>query len=236
MYDSDSFSGKANNNFGGNLPLFDKKQAYELPRAHRRSLDAKAMEEIAGVRFITQLQNAYLLYEDAEGLIIVDQHAMHERINYDKLKNNLSEKTPSIQQLFIPLQFDIPVQYSDHFAEIVNILTNVGFEIEELSGNSFQIRAIPKLFQKINFEKVWADLLEELITDKKISSIDRLIDETLHSVACRSSIMFNDTIYPEEAIALWIQSENIPIETSCPHGRPTKFRITFEDLNKHFLR
>lgn len=229
----DAFGSAATGAFGGTS--YDKKNAYMLPRQHRES----TLETTTGVRYIAQLQQSYLLYEDQEGLVVVDQHALHERINYDRLKANLAAKKPEKQQLFIPLHFDIPLTYTSLFEKIISILTDIGFEIEELSGNSFQMRAIPKMFQNINFEKLWPDLLEELLEETsgmKAPSLERIVDETLHSIACRSSIMFHDTMYPEEAIRLWERSEQIPIETSCPHGRPTKFRITFSDLNKYFLR
>lgn len=191
---------------------------------------------ISDVRFLAQIKQSYLLFEDSKGLVIVDQHAMHERINYEKLKENRTRKTPHKQQLLIPLVFDVPPTHAPLFTEIISILTDTGFDIESLSGNSFQIRSIPDIFKKVSFESCWQDILEDLTELKKPEHIERLVDETLHRIACRSSIMFNDPVSPQEAIALWEHSMEIDVDSSCPHGRPTKFRLSYTELEKFFLR
>jgi DNA mismatch repair protein MutL len=176
------------------------------------------------------------VFEDEQGLLIVDQHAMHERINYEKLKRNLADASPAKQQLLLPIVFTIPVKDAPKFEQIIEILQKAGFEIEPLSGSSFQIRSIPVVFQKIQFEKVWDDILEDLSEFGTLDSMHKLIDETLHTVACRSSIMFNDFVTPTEALELLKLSEVLAIDASCPHGRPTKFRLDYNELEKYFLR
>ncbi len=175
----------------------------------------------------------YLIYEEDDIVYFVDQHAAHERINYDKLKKNLSGKTS--QELLVPVVVNIPFDLRDVFSQYSDLLEDVGFEIEWFGEGSLVLRAVPGVKGAVDWKKLVVELLEVLKVKGRGSEKD-IMNELLKTMACRMSIKAGDKITYDEAIELWRQLMETDKPFTCPHGRPIVVKFTRSDFEKMFKR
>ena len=175
---------------------------------------------------------AGLSVEKDENLYIIDQHAAHERILYDKLTKNGSEYA---QPLLIPYIYYASAQEFDFITEIIPTLSNIGFDIEEFSNDSFKVSAVPEALTDINFDEFFKDITRDFVR-VNLSEKD-LLKEKLMQRACKSAIKGGDVLNNAQIGALlksFKDSENKPLQ--CPHGRPTVIKFSKTDFEKWFKR
>lgn len=183
-------------------------------------------------KVIGQVFATYLLVEKYENLYIIDQHAAHERILYDKLTKNGSEYA---QPLLIPYIYYASAQEFDFITEIIPTLANIGFDIEEFSNDSFKVSAVPEALTDINFDEFFKDITRDFVR-VNLSEKD-LLKEKLMQRACKSAIKGGDVLNNAQIGALlksFKDSENKPLQ--CPHGRPTVIKFSKTDFEKWFKR
>lgn len=183
-------------------------------------------------KVIGQVFATYLLVEKDENLYIIDQHAAHERILYDKLTKNGSEYA---QPLLIPYIYYASAQEFDFITEIIPTLSNIGFDIEEFSNDSFKVSAVPEALTDINFDEFFKDVTRDFVR-VNLSEKD-LLKEKLMQRACKSAIKGGDVLNNAQIGALlksFKDSENKPLQ--CPHGRPTVIKFSKTDFEKWFKR
>lgn len=183
-------------------------------------------------KVIGQVFATYLLVEKDENLYIIDQHAAHERILYDKLTKNGSEYA---QPLLIPYIYYASAQEFDFITEIIPTLSNIGFDIEEFSNDSFKVSAVPEALTDINFDEFFKDITRDFVR-VNLSEKD-LLKEKLMQRACKSAIKGGDVLNNAQIGALlksFKDSENKPLQ--CPHGRPTVIKFSKTDFEKWFKR
>lgn len=183
-------------------------------------------------KVIGQVFATYLLVEKDENLYIIDQHAAHERILYDKLTKNGSEYA---QPLLIPYIYYASAQEFDFITEIIPTLSNIGFDIEEFSNDSFKVSAVPEALTDINFDEFFKDITRDFVRIN-LSEKD-LLKEKLMQRACKSAIKGGDVLNNAQIGALlksFKDSENKPLQ--CPHGRPTVIKFSKTDFEKWFKR
>lgn len=184
--------------------------------------------------FIGYLFNLFLLYEIDENLILVDQHACHERLNYDKLVNEFNSNGEIAKQnLLIPFIFDVNINEKVYLEGILKTLNSIGFEIEEYGNNSFRINAVPYVLQSINLKEFLDDVLS--LNKVNITSLD-LIKDKLMQKACKASIKAGDELSNEsiEKLLSEILSGNKVLQ--CPHGRPIFVKVSRNEIEKWFKR
>ena len=183
-------------------------------------------------KVIGQVFATYLLVEKDENLYIIDQHAAHERILYDKLTKNGSEYE---QPLLIPYIYYASAQEFDFITEIIPTLSNIGFDIEKFSNDSFKVSAVPEALTDINFDEFFKDITRDFVR-VNLSEKD-LLKEKLMQRACKSAIKGGDVLNNAQIGALlksFKDSENKPLQ--CPHGRPTVIKFSKTDFEKWFKR
>ena len=184
--------------------------------------------------FIGYLFNLFLLYEFDEELILVDQHACHERLNYDKLVDEFNSNGEIAKQnLLIPFIFDVNINEKVYLESILKTLNSIGFEIEEYGNNSFRVDAVPYVLQSINLKEFLDDVLS--LNKVNITSLD-LIKEKLMQKACKASIKAGDELSSEniEKLLSEILSGNKVLQ--CPHGRPIFVKVSRNEIEKWFKR
>ncbi len=184
--------------------------------------------------YIGQVLNTFLIFEDGQDLYLVDQHAAHERILFDKL--NLSLKNSNIikQPLLIPFILNVNSLEFDFILSKLNTLEEIGIEISEFGLNSFKISAIPSFLTEMNIQKFFDDILSDLNILKSITVNDLLLDKIAQK-ACKSAIKSGDKLSELEIKALIDKlKENIGLK--CPHGRPVAVKITRTEIDKWFKR
>ena len=190
-------------------------------------LTARAEEiKIVGVVFKT-----YIITEFEDSLYIVDQHAMHERQLYDKLKADIEKNNVSKQDLLLPYEFSLAAQDKIIFENKIQSLEKLGFEISQ-KGNTFSINAVPYLLSQIKLDKFVEEILT--LTEGQSKSASGLINEKLCQTACKHAIRAGDDVSKEEI--LYLIDEMKGGIMLCPHGRPIVVKITQKELEKMFKR
>lgn len=189
-------------------------------------------------RKVYQFHNLYLVTETESGIMIYDQHAVHERILYEKLKNKNAEmnKDESVQKLLQPVVINLSAKEAVTLEEFTEDLKAQGIELEEFGPNAYKITQVPASMASKNIKNIFHEILEDLENDKEIKSADNKTEKILTYLSCRMAYKAGDNIPNEEAAALIDQLGDAEIQYTCPHGRPVKVEITLKELSKMFKR
>lgn len=186
------------------------------------------------IRPISQIANSYILAEDEEGLLIVDQHAAHERVMYDKLMNE--KKKVASQPMLAPLSVDLSAQEAEVLRGNLDFFSEIGFEIDEFGGNTFVIGAVPADVSAQDTSGLLRGVLDDLLNEKRTNDLEKRRERVIHYMACRSAVKFGQKLSFEEMKGLLRKLYKIERKETCPHGRPTMIRLTYDDLEKRFKR
>ena len=205
----------------------EKSLAPNVEFKEEKFLTAKAEEiKIVGVVFKT-----YIITEFEDSLYVIDQHAMHERQNYEKLKKQIEKGNVSKQDLLLPYEVKLLARDRELFAENVKNLQEIGFDVRR-NGEVFEITAVPFVLSNINLEKFVSEILAGDEYSKATAT--SLINDKLCQSACKHSIRAGDSVSKDEIVYLIEQMQDkIPL---CPHGRPIIAKMTRKDLEKMFKR
>lgn len=187
-------------------------------------------------RAIAQLGNMYLLAENDEGLIIVDIHAAHERINYEILKREAATGGVQKQELLLPYVVTLNERELSLIEEYQTVLAVVGLEITRNSEYGILVRTVPILLSKLDVAKLIKDLLGDLNRFAALDTMQRQIDHLIATMACHASVRAGENLTLAEMDQLLRQMEVTLACDRCSHGRPTWIKMSFSELAKKFLR
>jgi DNA mismatch repair protein MutL len=185
---------------------------------------------------IAQFRDIYILAENLQGLIIVDMHAAHERILYERLKKEMLSGSMPSQPLFVPLNIRLSEAEIDALMNHQDLLQEWGFGLEPLSKESLIIREIPPLFAQLDIPQFIQDVASDLLTYTKTTRGEDLINQILGTMACRAAVHARRRLSIPEMNALLRDMEKTPHSGHCNHGRPTWMQLSLQDLDKLFLR
>ena len=183
-----------------------------------------------------QLHQSYVFIQTREGVLIVDQHAAHERVLYERARVALSgaaETGPS-QQLLFPVAVELSPGEWESLDGVRPLLDKLGFSIRSMSGRTVLLEAVPGAFPKWPHDRILHDILTELPSGK--ADVRDLVESIAKTVACKAAIKAGDRLAEEEMRSLIDQLFATELPYSCPHGRPTFMRMTSEELDKRFGR
>ena len=183
-----------------------------------------------------QLHGIYILAQNASGLIIVDTHAAHERITYEKLKLQYQQSAVQVQQLIIPVELSVTGPELDTALKIKNLLIELGFETGQLGENTLVIRSTPALLAGADSAQLVKDILADVDEYGFSQQTDLMVNTILSSVACHGSVRANRKMSIEEMNALLRQIEQTERSGQCNHGRPTWFHYELAQIDKWFKR
>jgi len=192
-------------------------------------------QKVSDYRFIGIAFGTYIILEGNEEVLFLDQHAMHERINYEKLKEKFEKKLLAPQELLIPIKFEIPVSLVDDMKENVSFLKAMGFDIEHFGGNTFVIRSTPAFVDYKEASDIVMGFVE-VLEENRSNKIPDFTDRAIKQMACKKSIRATENLSKEEVLELVKEWEKTPNRFSCPHGRPVSFSISRIDIEKQFKR
>ena len=185
---------------------------------------------------LAQLSGIYILAQNTHGLVVVDMHAAHERIMYEKLKSALDQQQIPTQPLLIPISFSAyPLEISTAEEE-KSTLTLLGFDIAPLSSNSLAVRAMPAMLKPDHAESAARDVLNELREFGATRALTERRNELLSTLACHSAIRANHELTIAEMNGILREMERTERSGQCNHGRPTWHQITINELDAMFMR
>ncbi|MGL5279620.1 MAG: DNA mismatch repair endonuclease MutL [Cetobacterium sp.] len=186
----------------------------------------------SAIKVIGQFSNSFILVEQDGDLIVYDQHIVHERILYEKLKQEYAQHKVSSQALLVPIKVSLTLKQIEILKEKLSFFEDFGFEIDQFNDIDFLIRAVPTLDTKDSFENIFFEVLEGIT---KVNSKNEVIESMIISMSCRSAIKANEKLSISEMEKLILELHKIGRFT-CPHGRPITFKISLLDMEKGFKR
>ena len=182
------------------------------------------------------LHGVYVLAENADGLILVDAHAAHERITYERLKADYSAGTLKTQALLVPVTLDVSESEADRCDNESDWLASLGLHVDRLAPEQLIIREVPAILGRSDAAALLRDVLSDLMSHDSSERLRAAVDEVLSSMACHGSVRANRVLSVSEMNALLRQIETTPNSGQCNHGRPTWTALSMQDLDKLFLR
>jgi DNA mismatch repair protein MutL len=190
----------------------------------------------AGVARALQIHNRYLVTETDDGLEVIDQHALHERILYEALRERVLAGAVESQRLLVPEPVDLAGSEAAAALENRELLAKLGVEVEAFGGETVLIAAYPAMLANFAPADVLRSLVEQLLAGGKQPESRDLLDELLHMIACKAAVKYGDRLSPGEIDALLEHRGLAQDHHHCPHGRPTALVFTREQLDRQFKR
>jgi DNA mismatch repair protein MutL len=183
-----------------------------------------------------QMHDSYIILETDEGIAVIDQHALHERILYEKLKTGYEDKKLASQRLLVPVPADLSP--NEYIAVVDNLdsFKQLGLTAEPFGGNTVLISAVPVILHKVPPLEILMSMLEPLLSSGKKLNPAELLEEMLHSIACKAAVKAGDKLSMDSMTELIRQAESEANSHHCPHGRPSMLVFTKEELDKKFKR
>jgi DNA mismatch repair protein MutL len=183
-----------------------------------------------------QLHNAYLVTETADGMLIIDQHALHERIMYEELKSRLGRGPLEAQRLLIPETINVSAKQVALLEQIGGLLAKLGIEVASFGPTTVAVQAFPSFLGRLEPGRFVRELLERGEQELLDVNEEEALHEILDMMACKAAIKAGDPLTPQEIEALLARKDLVERASNCPHGRPTTLRLSLRDLEKQFKR
>ncbi len=183
-----------------------------------------------------QLHENFIVSQSENGLILVDQHAAHERITYENLKLQFQKKRVVSQDLLIPEVIELLGNQKEVILEYAGVLSEIGFIVEPFGEKAVCIRSIPALLGLKEIKTLIANLIEELLGLGQFESLERQMDAIISRISCHGSIRSGRKMNAQEMNQLLRQMESTPFSAQCNHGRPTFIELKLKDIEKLFGR
>jgi DNA mismatch repair protein MutL len=183
---------------------------------------------------LAQVHGIYILAQNDTGLVLVDMHAAHERVLYEKLKSQAG--AAATQLLLAPITIELKVDEVDALMEQSADWQRAGFDIERLAPDTLIVRSVPALLPREDVAALVRDVIGDVAGDGATHHLDSATDRLLGTIACRSAIHAHRRLTLPEMNALLRQMEQTPRADQCNHGRPTWTHVTLAELDRMFLR
>jgi DNA mismatch repair protein MutL len=247
---------------GDHGPARDAHQSYEPLRLHRldvpsfkpfdigrQTAEFSSAEPIAerarsavreygapAPRNALQVHNRYLVAETETGIEVIDQHALHERILYEQIREKVLGGALESQKLLVPEPVDLAASEAAAVLEHSSLLAHLGVDVQPFGGETVLVSSYPAMLANLSPAEVLRELVEKLLSGGRQPEPRDLLDDLLHMIACKAAVKFGDRLSGEEIEALLAQRHLAQDDHHCPHGRPTALVFTREDLDRQFKR
>lgn len=206
-------------------------EALALQRQAGRRDDNQQQFEIIGV-----LSKLYVLMENSNGLVLVDQHAAHERVLFEQLRRRMEQQGVPTQKLLLPQTFNVPPRDADWIEHNVSVLQRMGIGIESFGPNTFKIDSLPTFLDVSDPVQFMRKVIDDLKSAGNSASAMRLGEEMIAKSVCRHAVKANDPLRHPEVEKLIRDLLACDLPYCCPHGRPTMIQISLAELEKKFGR
>lgn len=225
----------------GDMPLAVREQLQGYQALSQAGQSALAEEEhdtevpVLGYA-IAQLHGIYILAENAQGLVMVDMHAAHERITYERMKTALDGEGVKSQPLLVPISINVNESEAKLPGTFAGVFEELGFVVETIGPETIVVRQVPSLLRDADIEGLVRDVLSDLATYGTTRRVREAINELLGTMACHGSVRANRKLTIPEMNALLRDMETTERSGQCNHGRPTWVQLNMDQLDKLFMR
>jgi len=205
-----------------------------LPEGEGTRAPAAAFAEPASKAI--QLHNSYLVVESGDGMLVIDQHALHERIIYEDLLARFTRGPLESQRMLLPLTLKASARQLDLINQVKPVLAKLGIEVEPFGPDAVAVQAFPSFLDRLEPVAFVQELLEKGEQELLDVNEEELLHEVLDMMSCKAAVKAGDPLTPQEIDALLARRELVDRSSNCPHGRPTTLRLSLKDLEKQFKR
>ena len=188
-----------------------------------------------GPKFM-QFHNSFIVVEDGDGLLVIDQHALHERVIYESLLARLRAGTIAGQRLLLPVVVSVSMHQLAGLDRVRPLLASLGIEITEFDASSVAVQSLPGLLSRLNTMDFVKEILDKVTEESTGITDEELLHKVLDMAACKAAIKAGDPLTNQEIAALLARRQEVERSSNCPHGRPTTIRLDRRDLEKQFKR
>ena len=212
--------------------LTNKIQTNQFEKQEETNIELRKREEkrVINYKYIGILFRTYIIIEVEDEIYLIDQHAAHERVLYEQIKENYKKHIqPNSQLMLIPEVVTLTHQEMEFVRENKEMLVNIGFDIEEFGENTLKINGIPDLEYRAKTTNIFLDILDEMLTNQR-TSIKDIEERFIATVACKAAVKANMDLSRQEVDKLIQNLLSLNNPYTCPHGRPTTIKISREDL------
>jgi len=226
----------------GNLPYQVREQLRDYAALHPPPQDAtpqphESTQPIPPLgHALAQLHGIYILAENAQGLVLVDMHAAHERIVYEAMKRALQDGGVPVQPLLVPMTLTVSEKEAQCAEANSGLFTRLGFDVQRIGPQNLVVRQVPALLKDADVEMLVRDVLSDVIVHGRSERIDDQMNELLGNMACRTAVKAHRRLTLQEMDALLRDMERTERSGQCNHGRPTWVQLGLGELDKFFLR
>ena len=211
-----------------------EKDGVPAPLPAPRSEPPEQTSFSSGPRVLGCLADTYLVCETSEGMLVIDQHAAHERILYEELSRGVRNADIQVQKLLLPLQFELSAAEERILTDKGHVLRKLGIDLEHFGGNTFLLRTVPSMLHQADWERFISELIASL--DDEGFDEGKIFEGAVTVMACHGAIRGGKRITDAEISALFSQLKDTDIPGNCPHGRPVFRILTFREIEKMFKR
>lgn len=223
------------------FPLNEVREAVKayVPTPAPAPVTASAPREAfrwADLHVIGQMHQTYIVAQNAEAMYVVDQHAAHERVMFERLMSAFKSGRVEVQNLLLPLVFDFSAEEVEALHNHRERIEKLGLSVERMGPESLAVSAIPALVSEASVSEALQRLAFELVQTADGSAFERAVGEIFATMACHSVIRAGQTLSNEQASSLLAQMDEQPLSSFCPHGRPVYVRRAFTEIEREFGR
>ena len=185
---------------------------------------------------LAQVHDSFIIAQSREGMALIDQHAAHERVLFEKLQEQFGAGQVPVQNLLIPDQVELGPAQSAVLAEYLPELSKLGFHVEDFGNGTFVIKAVPALLTGADYKLLLLDILDEVNVHGKSAKMEELRDDMLSVMACHPAIKVHRHLDQQEMEILLADLFKCRMPHTCPHGRPTVILFSMDEIKKMFKR
>ena len=207
-----------------------------LPVVDTPAATATVETEDGQWRVLGAIGRLYVLIESPEGLVLMDQHAAHERVLFERMLKELTVETAPAQKLLLPVTLELDARDAEFLAGNLKTLHKLGLGVSEFGERTFLIDAVPPYFKLDNLAQTFRDIVDELRQTGEQVHARRLGEDKIATTVCRHAVKARDPLQGEELRGLLRQLHQCDLPYTCPHGRPTLIQISYAELEKKFGR
>lgn len=182
------------------------------------------------------MHDSYLVLEANDGMLVIDQHALHERILFEQLRRRMRAGQLEVQRLLIPEPIDLPAEQAALVLEAAEALAELGLEVSDFGGNTILLSSYPTLLGRKAPHVILRGVIDHIVTQERAPTKEALLHLLMATMACKAAVKAGDKLSGEEITYLLHLREMAEDSHHCPHGRPTSLLFSRAELDKQFRR